>query len=30
FTWLIAIGSVALAAIMWWARFVARKVLKSG
>jgi len=30
FTWLVAIGSVALAAFMWWARFVARKVLKDG
>jgi len=28
FTWLIAIGSVALAGFMWWARIVARKVLK--
>lgn len=28
FTWLIAVGSVALAGLMWWARFVARKVFK--
>jgi hypothetical protein len=30
FTWLIALGSVALAALMWWARVFARKVLKEG
>jgi hypothetical protein len=30
FTWLIALGSVALAGLMWWARVVARKVLKAG
>jgi hypothetical protein len=28
FTWLIAIGSVALAGFMWWARLIGRKVLK--
>jgi len=30
FTWLIAVGSVALAGFMWWARIIARKVLKEG
>lgn len=30
FTWLIALGSVALALAMWWARIVARRVLKEG
>ena len=30
FTWLIALGSVVLAGLMWWARVVARKVLKAG
>lgn len=28
FTWLVALGSVALAGFMWWARIVGRKVLK--
>ena len=28
FTWLIALGSVALAGFMWWARIVGRKALK--
>ena len=30
FTWMIALGSVALAGFMWWARIIARKVLKEG
>ena len=30
FTWLVALGSIALAGFMWWARVVARKVLKEG
>lgn len=30
FTWLIALGSVALAGFMWWARIVARKILREG
>ena len=30
FTWLIALGSVALAGFMWWARIIARKALKEG
>jgi hypothetical protein len=30
FTWLIAIGSVALAGLTWWARIVARKILREG
>lgn len=30
FTWLVAIGSVVLAGFMWWARIVARKILKEG
>jgi len=30
FTWLIALGSVALGGLMWWARFIARKFLKAG
>ncbi len=30
FTWLISLGSVALAGFMWWARIIARKVLKEG
>lgn len=28
FEWLIALGSIALAAFLWWARIVARKALK--
>ena len=28
FDWLIALGSIALAAFMWWARIVGRKALK--
>jgi energy-converting hydrogenase Eha subunit E len=28
FTWLIALGSIALAGFMWWARIVGRKALK--
>ena len=28
FDWLIALGSIALAAFMWWARLVGRKALK--
>lgn len=28
FTWLVALGSVALAGFMWWARIVGRRVLK--
>ena len=28
FTWLIALGSVAFAGLMWWARIVARRLLK--
>lgn len=28
FTWLVALGSVALAGLMWWARVAARKVFK--
>ena len=30
FTWLIALGSIALAGFMWWARIVGRKALKEG
>lgn len=28
FTWLIALGSIALAGFMWWARIIGRKALK--
>lgn len=30
FDWLIALGSIALAGFMWWARIVGRKALKEG
>ncbi len=30
FDWLIALGSIALAAFMWWARILGRKALKAG
>jgi hypothetical protein len=30
FTWLVALGSVALAGLMWWARVLARRVFKQG
>ena len=30
FDWLLALGSIALAGFMWWARIVGRKALKEG